>query len=168
MRACVRVQFTRPPTTPTPALTPSQISILPLRITTTNHDALEVAKSVVEEAVGNPTAFAAELASRKNERVHVFVDNSNIFYGAQTEPDPDRPGRTVQNRSVRVSCRRTHDLVVQERTAEQRTVFGSVPRGHAAKVGNASVFKYWQDLGYDRCARLQACVGAGAFVAPPF
>eukprot|EP00619_Florenciella_sp_RCC1007_P017581 CAMPEP_0205946876 /NCGR_PEP_ID=MMETSP1325-20131115/69269_1 /ASSEMBLY_ACC=CAM_ASM_000708 /TAXON_ID=236786 /ORGANISM="Florenciella sp., Strain RCC1007" /LENGTH=612 /DNA_ID=CAMNT_0053317963 /DNA_START=67 /DNA_END=1905 /DNA_ORIENTATION=+ len=121
-------------------------------IRTSDEVSMAVAKHIIGEALEDPRAFALELAAQKQKLIHIFVDNSNIFFGAQCVPDPSQPGRYKQDRAVRMRCRRVHDLVTLERDPKQMVVFGSVSRGTMARLaGRGSVFTSWEKEGYKSC-----------------
>eukprot|EP00618_Florenciella_parvula_P017583 CAMPEP_0119481862 /NCGR_PEP_ID=MMETSP1344-20130328/9991_1 /TAXON_ID=236787 /ORGANISM="Florenciella parvula, Strain CCMP2471" /LENGTH=717 /DNA_ID=CAMNT_0007516241 /DNA_START=94 /DNA_END=2243 /DNA_ORIENTATION=+ len=120
-------------------------------VITTKAHLMDVAKLVVREALNDPGGFQLELAQRAHEMVHIFVDNSNIFGGGQEVPDTTQPGGYRLDRSVRVLCRKLHDVVTLERTAAQKVVFGSVPQGTMARLKGGSVFKSWEKEGYKSC-----------------
>ena len=112
---------------------------------------MDVAKLVVSETLNDPAGFQLELAQRADEMVHIFVDNSNIFGGGQEVPDTTQPSGYRLDRSVRVLCRKLHDVVTLERTAVQKVVFGSVSQGTMARLTGGSVFKSWEKEGYKSC-----------------
>ena len=120
-------------------------------VITTKAALMDVAKLVVREALNDPGGFQLELAQRADEMVHIFVDNSNIFGGGQEVPDNTQPSGYRLDRSVRVLCRKLHDVVTLERTAAQKVVFGSVSQGTMARLAGGSVFKSWEKEGYKSC-----------------
>ena len=70
------------------------------------------------------------------EVVHVFVDNSNIFIGAQTLPDGSKDYRS------RVKVEKLAELVEQKRYCATRVVVGSKP------PSTNKIWRRWQNSGY--------------------
>ena len=88
-------------------------------------DAVQVAQLRLLEILGGGEAggaFLSELEARSAKRVHLFVDNSNVFLGAQFDM-----ATRQQDYGVRVSVNRLVEHVVAGRTLENSVVFGSTP-----------------------------------------
>lgn len=77
----------------------------------------------------------------KNQIVHVFIDNSNIFGGAQDAASKYEPHIPWQ--AVRVYLKNLVKLVEGDRKAGTRVLAGSVP------PGNEELWKYARTLGYN-------------------
>jgi hypothetical protein len=88
--------------------------------------------------------------SAKDLPIHVFIDNSNLFGGAQTTAG--KLEAHVPWQAVRVYMRNLIDLIEAGRSAKSRVLAGSVP------PGNDELWKYASDKGYntDLLRRIEA------------
>ena len=81
----------------------------------------------------------AQLAAMRVQRIHIFVDNSNIFGGARMVYNKNA-NKYVHDPRIRVQADRISRLVTQDRNrVEQRVVFGSTP------PRNNVVWKKWEE-----------------------
>ena len=89
----------------------------------------------------------------KKQRIHVFIDNSNIFGGAQNAAAKYEPHIPWQ--AVRVYFKNLVKLVEEERKVGTRELAGSVP------PGNEMLWKYARSMGYntDLLRRVEADEG---------
>jgi hypothetical protein len=98
--------------------------------------------------------------------LHVFVDDSNIFHGAQSvacgAPAPPH-GHPSRNPAVRVDVAALAALVEGRRAVEQRVVVGSVGRGGAGG-GLGPTAEFWRREGYEVHAARQVEGGGEQFV----
>jgi len=76
--------------------------------------------------------------------IHVFVDNSNVFGGAQRAAESLEPG--VHWRAVRVYYRHLFQVVEGGRNAFTRVMSGSVPPGNDDLWAHAQSWGYQTDL----------------------
>ena len=129
-----------------------------LRVEALSPDALDVAIQRLREIMNDPATFEASLQLQKNEKVHIFVDHSNVSMGAQFVPDGQGYTRDL---STRVSARRVHDLVNFERTPCQQVCFGSVAQGRPSQ---SLTFAYWRDQGYKTHIAERSSKGKEQFV----
>ena len=75
-------------------------------------------------------------------QIHVLVDNSNVFGGAQQIDNGRR------DHSVRVDIARLARLLEDGRPAATRVVCGSVPSGGGSSEGLSSLWECWRSAGY--------------------
>jgi hypothetical protein len=115
-------------------------------------------------AASKPPAPAP--APAPSGRLHVFVDDSNIFRGAQSvacgAPAPPH-GNPSRNPAVRVDVAALAALVEGRRAVEQRVVVGSVGRGGAGG-GLGPTAEFWRREGYEVHAARQVEGGGEQFV----
>jgi len=118
-----------------------------MKITARDPLVLEVAAARVQALVDDEEAaavFTVELADRRAETLHVFVDNSNVVISAQILPVPGgRAGETRRDCGIRVSTRELDRVVRCGRVAQQAVAFGSTP------PRNNAIWGAWRNANYE-------------------
>eukprot|EP01039_Chlorochromonas_danica_P006176 gene6176-6811_t len=115
-----------------------------LRITHTDEDIVSIAKIQLESIIASPELLTTRLDNLRKERVHVFVDNSNIYLGAQIVFNPLGRGREsiTRNANMRLKCPALAGLVEGCRNCLEKVVFGS------QLTGDSTMWKHWKQVGY--------------------
>jgi hypothetical protein len=108
------------------------------------HDDVEVlkqTKSMLERAVSDPAGIQRKLKSYADERVHMFVDQSNLFIGSQKVTNAS--GETAMNNRVRVSAGEAVKVMADGRDVLEKHVAGST----VSDGSDAAVWQKWRDIG---------------------
>ncbi len=118
-----------------------------LRIVHRDDDILLIAKSTLQHMIAEPSQFEARISKLKEERVHIFVDNSNICIGSQCQVKPHSgtdKGREsiVRDASIRLQYPALAGLVEGNRNCLEKLVFGSI------LAGDSLIWRKWERLGY--------------------
>lgn len=129
-----------------------------LRIEALTPEARLVAEHRLREVLADPAIFEAQVQLQKNEKVHIFVDHSNISMGGQSVPNGTAFTRDLK---TRVSAKRIHNFVLYERTACQQVCFGSVAPGRPTQH---ATFAYWRAQGYKTHVAERSSSGKEQFV----
>lgn len=102
--------------------------------------ALEIARRELHTLLHRPDTehhpIVSKIESLKRENVHVFIDNSNIYLGAQMEDSGTR------DFNVRLKVSALAGVVVNSRRCRNRVVFGSKP------PANNVVWTKWKEAGF--------------------
>lgn len=85
-----------------------------------NEEQLDELKRRIEAAIQEPLILRNEIEASKNEKIHVFVDASNIMLSAQCL-DGEKDIR------IRINVSALAELVIGYRQAESKLVVGSIP-----------------------------------------
>lgn len=125
-------------------------------LTSRNQDALIIAKQEFEHIIATSASrLRAELTTLASERVHIFVDNSNIFLGSQLTLSDDSPQSNTlackamsapsvqRDFAVRLNVKKLSQLVISGRRATQKVIFGSHP------PPTHPIWQEWKLLGYN-------------------
>lgn len=115
-----------------------------ITITAQSNSALEIARlelqALLHASDSDRHPLRMKIESLKRENVHVFVDNSNIYLGAQLTPGTE--GQSNRDFSVRLKVSALAGAVVNSRCCRNRVVFGSKP------PANNAVWTKWRDAGF--------------------
>eukprot|EP00750_Incisomonas_marina_P019508 INCI3472.1.p1 GENE.INCI3472.1~~INCI3472.1.p1 ORF type:complete len:833 (+),score=122.25 INCI3472.1:98-2596(+) len=127
-----------------------------ITVTASSRVAAAIAESEIRQILQDPQAFLTDAENRRRESLHVFVDNSNIFVGAQMVEDPQNPKRLVREIGTRVHIPRLIQVVEAGRDRDTTThaarwqgdkpvrwVFGSKNNDQVLALENL-----WQRCGY--------------------
>ena len=115
-----------PPPSAFPAL--SRLQPHTLLLTGKSEGIVNGAQEKIDRVLGNPEPFFHQVKEWTEQKIHVFVDNSNIFLGAQFLDDAQPTKKNVERArdfSVRLKTAALAQLVEGERTVSNRVVFGS-------------------------------------------
>lgn len=116
-----------------------------ISITAQSGSALEIARlelqALLHASDSENHPLRLKIESLKQENVHVFVDNSNIYLGAQLTRGADG-GPSTRDLSVRLKVSALAGAVVNSRCCRNRIVFGSKP------PANNAVWMKWKDAGF--------------------
>eukprot|EP01033_Poteriospumella_lacustris_P000882 gene882-635_t len=116
-----------------------------IAITAQSGSALEIARlelqALLHASDSEYHPLRLKIESLKQENVHVFVDNSNIYLGAQLTRGADG-GPSTRDLSVRLKVSALAGAVVNSRCCRSRIVFGSKP------PANNAVWMKWKDAGF--------------------
>jgi hypothetical protein len=96
--------------------------------------------SIIEQWVDAPVMLREWLASISNERVHIFIDHSNLLNGCQEVVDDF--GHKYRDYSVRVRFSALARLLTGGRDVQDRMVIGSSASREDA------LWRRWQDQGF--------------------
>lgn len=123
-----------------------------LVISGTDADIVAIAKFSLAEEYFN-SALEVDCLGRLNtqlqglqeERVHIFIDNSNIYLGSRYVSNPTT--RKVEcDFSIRIKTHALSNVIIHARShVEQRIVYGSSP------PRNNAIWKKWEEAGYSVC-----------------
>ena len=94
-----------------------------VEITSSDPAIADVAAAELSQVMTQPTLLESELRDQYQQLIHIFVDESNIFLGAQTILQPN--GRKTRDTSIRVNVPALADVILNQRQPIQRVVFGS-------------------------------------------
>lgn len=116
-----------------------------LRVMHSDVDVASIAVMQLREIIAQPTLLHDMLHRLKEERLHIYIDHSNIFLGAQMILDPKAKGRDSVRRdpSIRLQIPALVGLVEGGRTCVDRLVFGS-----STTASNPQLVRAWENLDY--------------------
>jgi hypothetical protein len=100
-------------------------------------DALDVFEGRFNHIVVDPVGFTESLRQLQSKKLHIFVDASNIMFGAQ------RTGENERDLSIRIKVNKLIETVTNFRHVEHGVVIGTVP-DRASKY-----WEQWRDAGFD-------------------
>lgn len=110
----------------------------------TSSDAIitDVATAELSQVIEQPPLLESELRDQYQQLIHIFVDESNIFLGAQTILQPD--GRRIRDTLIRMNVPALVDVILNQRQPIQRVVFGSRSSAQEPVEWNE-----WRAAGFD-------------------
>lgn len=94
-----------------------------IEITSGDPTITEVAAAELAQIMSQPDLLETELRGQHQQLIHVFVDESNIFVGAQSLIQPN--GQKTRDTSIRMNVPALVDVILNHRQPIQRVVFGS-------------------------------------------
>ncbi len=116
-------------------------------------DVSDIGMSELQSIIRDSDAFEQQLLVLNNEHTHIFVDNSNIFIGAQVVGIDKSTRKFIYDHSVRLNHKALHRVVNNERNCQRRFVVGSETPSSSASAGGKQSSdnawsKHWQKAGY--------------------
>jgi hypothetical protein len=143
------------------------LDILPnheVKIAAQDTAVVAIARSELLQILATPHLLQKELEDLQRQPVHVFVDESNIFLGAQTISHPVT-GNVLRDPSIRLLPDALARIVLNSRPAAQQVVVGSTHLRHAPnKAWETERWKKWQDAGFTVHSEQRAFGSGESFV----